>query len=161
MAARRYRLKLATWTVVRESSGLSPKTLSSPAAVAELARDLLREHDDGKQHFWAIFLNCQNHYLLHTLVSTGTQSALLVLPREVLGPRFERAPHPWSWFTTIRAGTRLRRGRTCASPVSSRTPRRFSTCANPYVETRREWNDRYQDKTSPHTRCKSSPLRAK
>jgi DNA repair protein RadC len=86
MATRRYHLKLATWTVVRESGGHSPRTLSSPAAVAELARDLLREHDDDKEHFWAIFLNSQNHYLLHTLVSTGTQSASLVHPREVLGP---------------------------------------------------------------------------
>jgi DNA repair protein RadC len=86
MATRRYRLKLATWTVVRESGGLSPRALSSPAAVAELARDLLREHDDDKEHFWTIFLNTQNHYLLHTLVSTGTQSATLVHPREVLGP---------------------------------------------------------------------------
>jgi DNA repair protein RadC len=86
MATRRYHLKLATWTVVRESGGHSPRVLSSPAAVAELARDLLREHDDDKEHFWAIFLNSQNHYLLHTLVSTGTQSASLVHPREVLGP---------------------------------------------------------------------------
>jgi len=86
MATRRYHLKLATWTVVRESGGLSPRTLSSPAAVAELARDLLRDYDDDKEHFWAIFLNAQNHYLLHTLVSTGTQSASLVHPREVLGP---------------------------------------------------------------------------
>jgi DNA repair protein RadC len=31
-------------------------------------------------------LNAQNHYLMHTLVSTGTQSASLVHPREVLGP---------------------------------------------------------------------------
>ena len=86
MTTRRYRLKLATWTVVREPGAPSPRTLSSPAAVAELARDLLREHDDDKEHFWAIFLNAQNHYLLHTLVSLGTQSASLVHPREVLGP---------------------------------------------------------------------------
>lgn len=33
-----------------------------------------------------ILLNAQNHYLMHTLVSTGTQSASLVHPREVLGP---------------------------------------------------------------------------
>jgi DNA repair protein RadC len=86
MAARRYRLKLATWTVVRESGSPSPRTLSDPGAVAELARDLLRDHDDDKEHFWTIFLNAQNHYILHTLVSTGTQSASLVHPREVLGP---------------------------------------------------------------------------
>lgn len=86
MRTQRYRLKLATWTVVRESGRPSPRTLSSPAAAVELARDLLRNYDDDKEHFWAIFLNAQNHYLLHTLVSTGTQSASLVHPREVLGP---------------------------------------------------------------------------
>jgi len=86
MVTKRYRLKLATWTVVREPGAPSPRTLSSPAEVAELARDLLRDHDDDKEHFWAIFVNAQNHYLLHTLVSTGTQSASLVHPREVMGP---------------------------------------------------------------------------
>lgn len=86
MPARRYRLKLATWTVVRECGAPSPWTLSTPVAVAELAQDLLREHDDDKEHFWAILLNAQNHYLLHTEVSVGTQSASLVHPREVLGP---------------------------------------------------------------------------
>ena len=86
MTTRRYRLKLATWTVVREPGAPSPRTLSSPTAVAELARDLLRDHDDDKEHFWTILLNAQNHYLLHTLVSIGTQSASLVHPREVLGP---------------------------------------------------------------------------
>ena len=86
MTPRRYRLRLATWTVVRDSGALSPRTLSDPAAVAELARDLLRDHDDDKEHFWTIFLDAKNHYLMHTLVSIGTQSASLVHPREVLGP---------------------------------------------------------------------------
>ena len=31
-------------------------------------------------------MNAKNGYMLHTLVSTGTQSASLVHPREVLGP---------------------------------------------------------------------------
>src|SRR5438034_6771480 len=48
MTTRRYRLKLATWTVVREPGAPSPRTLSSPMAVAELARDLLRDHDDSR-----------------------------------------------------------------------------------------------------------------
>src|SRR5262245_27006300 len=86
MTTRRYRLRLATWTVVREPGARSPRTLSDPAAVAELARDLLRDHDDDKEHFWAVFLDAKNHYLMHTLVSLGTQSASLVHPREVLGP---------------------------------------------------------------------------
>src|SRR5436305_1858588 len=54
MTTRRYRLKLATWTVVREPGAPSPRTLSSHAAVAELERDLLRDLDDDKEHFWAI-----------------------------------------------------------------------------------------------------------
>ncbi len=82
----RYRLKLATWTVVREPGQPSPRVLSSPEAAALLAVDLLKEHDDDKEHFWAVFLNAQNHYLMHTEVSVGTLSASLVHPREVLGP---------------------------------------------------------------------------
>ena len=42
--------------------------------------------DDDKERFWVVLLNAQNHYLLHTEVSVGTQSASLVHPREVLGP---------------------------------------------------------------------------
>lgn len=86
MGTKRYRLKLATWVVVRECSQANPRILGSPADVAELAKDFLRATDDDKEHFWTIFLNTQNHYLMHTLVSTGTLSAALVHPREVLGP---------------------------------------------------------------------------
>jgi len=84
--SKRYRLKLATWTVLREPGQPSPRVLSSPDAVAALAQDLVRTADDDKERFWAILLNAQNHYLMHTLVSVGTQSASLVHPREVLGP---------------------------------------------------------------------------
>ncbi len=82
----RYRLKLATWTVVRERDQRSPRILSSPEAAALLALDLARACDDDKEHFFAVLLNAQNHYLMHTEVSVGTQSASLVHPREVLGP---------------------------------------------------------------------------
>jgi DNA repair protein RadC len=54
--------------------------------VVDLARDLLRDFDDDKEHFWVVLLNAQNHYLLAHMVSTGTQSATLVHPREVPGP---------------------------------------------------------------------------
>lgn len=86
MPSKRYRLRLATWIVVRECGEPSPRILGGPADVAALARDLLKATDDDKEHFWAIFLNTQNHYLMHTLISTGIQSASLVHPREVLGP---------------------------------------------------------------------------
>jgi hypothetical protein len=53
----RYRLKLATWTVVREPGEPSPRVLSDPAAVARLAHELCRDVDDDREHFWAILLN--------------------------------------------------------------------------------------------------------
>jgi len=84
--ARRYRLKLATWTVVREPGQPSPRKLNKPADAAALATDLLRDADDDKEHFWVVMLNTQNGYLMHTLISTGTLSASLVHPREVFGP---------------------------------------------------------------------------
>ena len=84
--SKRYQLRIATWTVVREPGLPSPRVLSAPDAVAVLARDLVRAADDDKERFWAVLLNAQNHYLMHTLVSVGTQSASLVHPREVLGP---------------------------------------------------------------------------
>jgi DNA repair protein RadC len=82
----RYRLKVATWTVVRENNQASPRELSSPEAAALLAIDLMAASDDDKEHFWVLLVNAQNHYLMHTEVSVGTQSATLVHPREVLGP---------------------------------------------------------------------------
>jgi DNA repair protein RadC len=84
--ARRYRLKLATWTVVRESGQPSPRRLDGPTAVAELSLDLARSVDDGREHFWAVLLNAQLGYLMHTEVSVGTLNASLVDPREVFGP---------------------------------------------------------------------------
>ena len=82
----RYRLKLASWTVVRERGQPSPRILDDPAAVALLAGDLLKDADDDREHFWSIYLNAKTHYLLASLVSIGTQSGTLVHPREILGP---------------------------------------------------------------------------
>ncbi len=83
---RRYRLRLATWTVVREPGAPSPRKLNDPVAAAALAADLVRDADDDKEHFWVVMLDTKNGYLMHTLVSTGTLSASLVHPREVFGP---------------------------------------------------------------------------
>jgi DNA repair protein RadC len=114
---RRYRLKLATWTVVREPGQASPRILSQPENVALLAADFLRAADDDKEHFWAIFLNAQNHYLMHTEVSVGTQTASLVHPREVLGPALREGAaavilvhnHPSGYPTPSREDIRLTR----------------------------------------------------
>jgi len=82
----RYRLRLATWIVVRDGGQPSPRLLSSPDAAALLALDLTRAADDDKEHFWAVLLDARNHFLMHTAISVGTQSSSLVHPREVLGP---------------------------------------------------------------------------
>jgi DNA repair protein RadC len=86
MPSTRYRLKLATWIVVREAADPSPRKINSPDDAARLATELVRARDDDKEHFWVMLLNQKHHYLMHTEVSMGSQSAALVHPREVYGP---------------------------------------------------------------------------
>ena len=86
MPSKRYRLKLATWIVVRESEQPSPRVIQDPKTAALLAQDLVQACDDDKEHFWVVLLNGKHRYLMHTLVSTGTQNASLVHAREVFGP---------------------------------------------------------------------------
>ena len=121
MDTKRYRLKVATWTVVRETGQPSPRILDTPETVVDLARDLLRDLDDDKEHFWVVLLNAKNHYLLAHMVSTGTQSGTLVHPREVLGPALREGA---SALVLIRVGLRrrrpLRRGRFGVRPPDGR-----------------------------------------
>jgi DNA repair protein RadC len=86
MPSRRYRLKLATWIVVREAEAPSPRMLNHPDDVARLALEFVRACDDDKEHFWVVLLKQKHRYLMHTEVSMGNQSASLVHPREVFGP---------------------------------------------------------------------------
>lgn len=82
----RYRMRELRWTVVREpgtDSKLSPN-ISAPEAAWALVRTLIP--DDDREHFLVLMLNTQNYYVGHFEVSTGTQSASLVAPREVFGP---------------------------------------------------------------------------
>ncbi len=82
----RYRLKLATYQVVRESGESSPRILRDSASVAGLALDFVRDADDDKEHFWVILLDGKNRYRMHHLVSVGNLQASIVHPREVFGP---------------------------------------------------------------------------
>jgi len=92
--SRRYRRVAVTYTVAREQGPTTWPALSSPDAAAEFARELLAAQDDDREHFWVIFLNAQNGYTGHHLVSTGSLSASIVHPREVLGPALrEGAAH--------------------------------------------------------------------
>jgi DNA repair protein RadC len=91
---RRYHRVAVTYTVAREHGPATWPMLSSPEEAAECARELLAAHDDDREHFWVIFLNAQNGYTGHHLVSTGSLSASIVHPREVLGPALrEGAAH--------------------------------------------------------------------
>ena len=92
MGTKRYRLKVATWTVVREVGAPSPRKLDSPEAVVELARDLLRDQDDDREHFWVVLLNTQNHYLLAHLVSTGTSPRPSCTRGKYSAPRSAKEP---------------------------------------------------------------------
>lgn len=79
----RYKLKVVSWTVVREPGQPAVNDLSNPQAVALLAQDLAREHDDDTEHFWILILDVQNKLKCVHEVSHGSQSASIVHPREV------------------------------------------------------------------------------
>src|SRR3984893_7723175 len=133
----RYRLKLARWTVVREGNHPSPRELSSPEGAARLAMDVMGAADDDKEHFWVLLLNAQNHYLMHTEVSVGTQSATLVHPREVLGPAVREGassivlvpnhPSPRVFFSAARRSLRAAKCPSCTCPSSWANPARSSS----------------------------------
>jgi len=92
--SRRYRRVAVTYTVAREHVPASWPTLSCPEAAAAFGRELVGAHDDDRERFWVIFLNAQNGYTGHHLVSIGGLSASIVHPREVLGPALrEGAAH--------------------------------------------------------------------
>jgi DNA repair protein RadC len=86
MPSKRYRLKLATWIVVREAEEPSPRKINNPDDAARLAQEFVKPTDDDKERFWVVLLNQKHRYLMHTEVSVGNQSASLVHPREVFGP---------------------------------------------------------------------------
>ncbi len=77
-----YRVKLATFAMVREPRDSGP--LSDPDRAAELLRSLIP--DDGREHFYSLMLDSQNRLVAAHHVSTGSLSASIVHPREVLGP---------------------------------------------------------------------------
>jgi DNA repair protein RadC len=93
MASKRYRLKLATWIVVREAEEPSPRVFNHPDDVARLAQEFAASRDDDREHFWAVLLNTKHRYLMHTEVSVGTLNASLVQPREVFGPALREGAH--------------------------------------------------------------------
>ena len=80
----RYRLKIATVSVARESGPQPlPAPVATPAAAKQIARHLVRLSDDDQEHFWIINLDSKLRMLSHSPISTGTESACLVSPAVV------------------------------------------------------------------------------
>jgi DNA repair protein RadC len=75
MPSTRYRLKLATWIVVRDAEEPSPRKINNPEDTARLAQELATAADDDRERFWVVLLNTKHRYLMHTEVSVGTVSA--------------------------------------------------------------------------------------
>ncbi len=80
----RYSLKVVSFSLVREPGDPATQTVSAPAQVATIARQIIA--DDAKEHMWILLLNTQNRMIAAHHVSTGTLSASLVHPREVFAP---------------------------------------------------------------------------
>jgi DNA repair protein RadC len=85
-------VRQVSYAIVREHEPASREKLDTPEAAAALARCVIP--DDGREHFVAFFLDSQNRLTAAHHVSTGSLSASIVHPREVLGPAIrEGAAH--------------------------------------------------------------------
>jgi DNA repair protein RadC len=90
-SSRRYVAHI-TYTIVRENEPATREKLDAPERVAALARRVIP--DDGREHFYILLLDSQNQLTMVHHVSTGSLSASIVHPREVLGPALrEGAAH--------------------------------------------------------------------
>jgi hypothetical protein len=74
MPAKRYRLKLATWIVVREAEEPSPRVVKHPEGAAQLVTEFVKACDDDKEHFWMMFLN---QHLGHNLGHQFSNDAIV------------------------------------------------------------------------------------
>src|SRR5262252_3672197 len=109
-----YSVRVVRFAVVREALGPAPRTLSTPEAVATLARELIP--DDAREHFGVFLLNARNGLIAYHEVSTGTLSASLVLvhnhPSGDPEPSRKTFGSPGSWSTRARSST-------CRSTITS------------------------------------------
>jgi DNA repair protein RadC len=85
-------IRQVSYIVARETVPVYRDKLDSPEPTAALARCLIP--DDDREHFYAFLLDSQNRLAAAHHVSTGSLSASIVHPREVLGPAIrEGAAH--------------------------------------------------------------------
>jgi len=81
-----------TYTIVREGEPALRDRVDSSELAAAVARQVIP--DDGREHCVVLLLDTQNRLIGHHHVSTGSLSASIVHPREVLGPAIrEGAAH--------------------------------------------------------------------
>jgi DNA repair protein RadC len=79
-----YGVDVVRFKMTRDPRHTERAPLSGPAVAAAVARGLIPE--DGREHFWCLYLDAQNRLVAAHEVSVGTLSASLVHPREVFGP---------------------------------------------------------------------------
>jgi DNA repair protein RadC len=77
-------IRQIAYLVAREHIAAHRDRIDTPEASAALARRAIP--DDDREHFVAFLLDTQNRLLAVHHVSTGSLSASIVHPREVLGP---------------------------------------------------------------------------
>jgi DNA repair protein RadC len=79
-----YTVEVVEFRMVREPGHTDRVPLSSPDLAAAVAGGLIPE--DGREHFWCLYLDAQNRLVTPWQVSVGTLCASLVRPPEVFGP---------------------------------------------------------------------------
>ena len=86
----------------------------------------------SQEHFWAVFLNSQNHYTMDTKtkVSVDRVSASLVHPREVLGPALREGASSLILIHNHPSGDPTPSREVSSSPGSSSTGQTCWTCAS-------------------------------
>jgi DNA repair protein RadC len=85
-------IRQVSYIVARESVPAYRDRLDAPEPVAALVRRVIP--DDDREHFYVFLVDSQNRLLAAHHVSTGSLSASIVHPREVLGPAIrEKAAH--------------------------------------------------------------------
>lgn len=81
----RYELREIRWHVAREPGEPERLIISNPKVAAKLVRQIAVDHDDGREHFYLLFLDLKNRYLGHHHLSVGTSDTSIAMPRDIFG----------------------------------------------------------------------------
>jgi len=78
-----YRIKSISFRVQRALGAPDPRTVTTPRAVAALARDLIAA--DGREHFLVLLLDSGLHMIAYHEVGVGSADRVLSMARDVFG----------------------------------------------------------------------------